>query len=287
MDLRRLDLTQLPVLHAAYLEAFSDYSVPVRPTLAQFGEMLCRRGVDWPHSVGAFEGENLVGVQIIGTGEYGFEGTLSAYNLLTGVVPSARGKQLGKALIGQALESLGASPAEQILLECVQSNKVALDLYRDLGFQVTRSLECLDVPGEKLVYKQIAANVSIREITSPVWVRLGDHCTWSPSWQNSNEAMRRARPKPTVLGAYRDDAIVGYAALFQESGDLAQFTVHPGKHHEGIGSALFAACARRLIPGVNRIRIMNVPSDAEEDLDFFRARGAELITKQFELRRPI
>ncbi len=89
------------------------------------------------------------------------------------------------------------------------------------------------------------------------------------------------------MSLYRDDAIVGYAAFFQETGDLAQFAVHQGKHREGIGSALFAACSRRLIPGVNRIRIINVPFDAEEDLEFFQARGARSLTKQFEMRRPL
>ena len=287
MEVRLLDPGRDHSIFETYLEAFSDYSVPIHPPRPAFDAMLQRRGANWSHSVGAFDGPRLVGLQIMARGEFGSEGAPTAYNILTGVVPSHRGRGLARAMFERVLQSLESSPAERVLLECIQTNTAALAHYRRQGFEVTRSFECLEIPRHHFRDHADAANVAVRRIQTPQWVRLGDLRTWQPSWQNANVCLSRAEPAPTVLGAYRDESLMGYAALFTGSGDLAQFTVGQTHRGEGVGSALYVACLRRLEPQVDRLRLINIPSDAQGDLAFFRARGAEVFTRQYEMMRPL
>lgn len=287
MELRLLDENDLDAVFETYLEAFSDYSIPVNPPREAFDRMLQRRGAVWPRSVAAFDGERMVGLQVTALGEYGYEGTPTAYDVFTGVIPSHRGQGLAGQMFSRVLEELRPGEAEQFLLECIVTNERALSAYRKQGFEITRKLECFELEVELLEAEAPAANVAIREVSSPQWVRLADLHSWQASWQNARQAMERAVPPPLVIGAFRDEQLVGYAALFPDSGDLAQLAVGPEHHREGIGSALFASCVRRLAADVNRIRAINVPADAEEDLAFLRARRAEVFTQQFEMVRKL
>ena len=57
MELRALGPDCLETLYPAYLEAFSDYVIPVRPSFEAFASMLERRGANWERSIGAFDGD--------------------------------------------------------------------------------------------------------------------------------------------------------------------------------------------------------------------------------------
>ena len=53
-----------------------------------------------------------------------------------GVLPSARGKGLGKALVNQLLKQAISQQASKVMLEVRVSNQVAIQLYQQLGFVV-------------------------------------------------------------------------------------------------------------------------------------------------------
>ncbi len=61
MEIRFLDNFDLTGLHQAFLQAFSDYLVPMHLSRDQFHEMLIRRGARNDISVGAFENDIPVG----------------------------------------------------------------------------------------------------------------------------------------------------------------------------------------------------------------------------------
>lgn len=287
MELRALDETPPEAVYTTYLEAFADYSVPVHPDRVAFAGMLKRRGARMDRSVGAFDGERLVGLQVTGLGDWGFDGVPTAYDVFTCLLPEVRGQGLAGKLFDKVRALLRPGEADQFLLECIQTNERGLRAYAKQGFEVTRGLECFEIPRERLRTQAPAANVALREIDSPPWIRLSDLRSWHPSWQNGNGSLQRADPAPVYVAATRDDALVGFAALFPETGDLAQLSVHPAHHRQGIATALLAACTRRLRPDVQQVRVVNVPSDATSDLAFYEAVGAEVFTRQFEMLKTL
>ncbi|MEM7812333.1 MAG: N-acetyltransferase [Planctomycetota bacterium] len=58
-----------------------------------------------------------------------------------GVVPSARGRGVGRALLVRALLGFRESGLSRVSLEVTATNTPAIDLYRDLGFRIVRTTE--------------------------------------------------------------------------------------------------------------------------------------------------
>ena len=57
-----------------------------------------------------------------------------------GVVPEHRGQGLGRALILKSLAGFALARMKRVVLEVTASNLVAVELYRGLGFRITRTM---------------------------------------------------------------------------------------------------------------------------------------------------
>ena len=57
-----------------------------------------------------------------------------------GVVPEHRGVGLGRALVIKSLEGFLSCRVKRVVLEVTANNVTAVDLYRSLGFRVTRTM---------------------------------------------------------------------------------------------------------------------------------------------------
>jgi GNAT superfamily N-acetyltransferase len=57
-----------------------------------------------------------------------------------GVIPAHRGRGLGRALVLKALEGFRAANMHRVYLEVTAQNTTAVELYRSLGFRVTRTV---------------------------------------------------------------------------------------------------------------------------------------------------
>ena len=57
-----------------------------------------------------------------------------------GVVPEHRGLGLGRALLLKSLEGFRMSGVKRVVLEVTASNLIAVELYRQLGFRITRTM---------------------------------------------------------------------------------------------------------------------------------------------------
>ena len=57
-----------------------------------------------------------------------------------GVVPDHRGQGLGRALVLQSLLGFRRARLKRVLLEVTAGNRIAVDLYRSIGFRITRSM---------------------------------------------------------------------------------------------------------------------------------------------------
>jgi RimJ/RimL family protein N-acetyltransferase len=87
-------------------------------------------------SFGAFEGSELVGIIVLGReGHRKLEHKALIWSMY--VVPEARGKGIGRALLMSALELARSVPGiRQVNLCVTANNSTAIDLYKSVGFEV-------------------------------------------------------------------------------------------------------------------------------------------------------
>lgn len=266
--IRTLTPDDFESLFAAFGAAFSDYVVKLTPDREQLLEMFTRRGWVPELSVGAFDRETMVAFTVNCV-----DGD-RAYDSGTGVVPTHRRSGLGRAVMERSFELLRP---RAYVLEVLDNNVRAVELYRSLGFAVVRGLQCWTFQPRSVI-----ASPSDR---SPAPGRRWDSETarlwWDvePSWQNSISSIRRAQSPHVVLGS--DDA---YAVLFPESGDLAQLAVRPEARTRGLGTALLQEAAA--VAG-KPLRILNVDERDAGIAAFLERAGAARTVRQLEMVRML
>jgi ribosomal protein S18 acetylase RimI-like enzyme len=260
--IRTLDHDDFDAIFVAFGEAFSDYVIPFNPTREQLREMLTRRG--WaPHlSVGIWDGARMVAFTL-----NGFEHR-AAYDSGTGVVPSHRRRGLAREMMDFVLPLLREAGAERYVLEVIESNAPALELYRGVGFRERRRLQCWSYATEVPSLEPI-----MRGTMHP------EYCDVEPSWQNSMASIRRALDRFEVVGGAD-----GYAVVFPSNGDLAQLAVHPAARRRGLGTRLLRDAAT--IAG-KPLRIINVDDAAGHIAMFLDAVGARRTVRQVEMEMTL
>jgi len=245
-------------VHAAFIEAFSDYVVKFEPARDQLREMLTRRGYVPELSIGAFDDDRLVAFTLNGVSD------ALAYDTGTGVIPSHRRHGLGKQMLDFARVRLRETGYTEYILEVIESNTAALELYLAGGFHETRRLQCWSYEPQR---EATMSEIHLDEM--PEWWDI------QPSWQNSMASIRRAQDRHVTIG---DED--GYAIVFPNTGDLPRLAVRPEARRKGLGSRLLDAAAT--IAG-KPLRIMNVDL-ADNGFDTFLIRsGAKRTVRQIEM----
>jgi ribosomal protein S18 acetylase RimI-like enzyme len=248
--IRTLTAADFDAVYEAFLDAFSDYVVKLSPTREQLAEMLTRRGYVPEMSIGVFDENRLVAFTL-----NGIDGD-RAYDSGTGVVISHRRRGLARQVMQACFEVLGS---RSYVLEVIDSNRPAIELYRGLGFRETRGLQS---------YSLTAVQSYSGDAGAPV--RLYDCTTLAPSWQNSDASLARARDEHVTLSGGGGEVV-----LFPNTGDLAQMR---GR----VGMALLQAALER---AGKPLRIMNVDEREPGLGDFLEAAGAVKIVRQLEMLR--
>lgn len=292
LETRTLDSESPARRYAAFMEAFSDYSVPVTWSEAEFDAANARRGADWSLSLGAYEGGRLEGFVMSGSGEWG--GRKAAYDMGTGVLPSARGSGLA-GLLAERLKALLAERGIGLyLLEVIRDNAPALKTYERAGFRKTRDFECSEGafvdPG-----KAPPKGVAIDELATFPRAEAAAMRDWEPSWQNSDASVARNPTPLLILGAREASAgrgapgsagsgaaagrLLGYAVA-SPSGTIWQLAVAREARRRGIGSALLRALAART---GDTLRYINAQSDDSGTRTLLSRSGIREDVGQYEM----
>jgi len=104
-------------------------------------------------SIVAEENGEVVGYIIcrveLGLSNFGFGGVIKKGHIVSvAVLPEFRRRGIGEALIAEAMEGMRVYNAKQCFLEVRVSNIPAVNLYRKLGFQITRTIRGYYADGE-------------------------------------------------------------------------------------------------------------------------------------------
>ena len=280
---RSLRADDFDAIHHAFVEAFSDYVVPMKPAPEALREMFTRRGWVPELSSGVFEGKRLVAFTI-----NGLDGT-TGYDTGSGVVPSHRRRGLARKTMEHSFELLRKAGVTRYVLEVLEPNVAAAALYREVGFAETRRLDCwtLEVPsprsgGERAKVRGGArTTIPFSAVSQAGPLAEGEkELSWwdvQPSWQNSTASILRARDRYVVLGD--DDS---YAIVFPATGDVPQFAVRQEARRRGLGTRLLQDAAAT---AGKPLRVLNVDARDEGMAAFLAALGAQRFVRQIEMER--
>jgi ribosomal protein S18 acetylase RimI-like enzyme len=261
--IRTLTHSDLDAIHLAFVDSFSDYVIKLSPTREQLLEMFTRRGWVPELSVAAMDDGRIVGFTINGVdGDRGYDSG-------TGVVLSHRRRGLSRALMDRSCELLREAGCKEYVLEVLEANEKAAQLYRDCGFRETRRLQCwtFDPRNSGDVHDPLTSAAAIE----PQW------WTSEPSWQNSSHSIARARDPHVILGTGD-----GYVVVFPSNGDVPQLAVRPEARRNGLGRRLLISAAA--LAG-KPLRLINVDDNDRGTAAFLESVGAQRTVRQIEMKK--
>jgi len=261
LDIRPLTNVPFDTLAAAFNDAFSDYAVPMKMTGEQLAQMQTRRGYVAEASLGAYDGDRLVGFVLTG-----IDGD-RAYNSGTGVSVSHRREGVARQLMEGVIDRLRDRGMTSYVLEVIETNERAAALYRGVGLTERRRFQCWTYTATGRVTAKELANADLAEIAS--------HADVEPAWQNSLPSIRRAPEPHVVLGDERAAVV-----FFPRSGDLPLLTVRRDARRQKLATQLLAAAASR---AGKPLRILNLDDRDTGIAAFLGAAGAKPLVRQIEM----
>lgn len=274
IKIKNLENTGVEEIHRAFLDAFSDYDVPMNPNLDSFEKMLKRRSYSSKLSYGAFVDGSLVGLILNGEGLWNHQKTL--YDLGTGVSPMYRRQGITKALFSEVLSNMKIENVNQYLLEVLVTNERAINLYKNEGFKITRTLKCyrLNVDNFEVYHdKEIrtSSDLNILELFS----------NFFPSWQNSMVAIRNVLVDMKIVSIVKDNEILAYGVVDVKSGDVAQIAIKEGYNYKEYLQILLYELSKHT--SSNSLTLLNIDSNHKESNETLKYIGFENIADQYEM----
>lgn len=263
-------------IYQSFLNAFSDYQVPMNMTFPQFEKMLKRRGFDPNVSVGAFEGDTLVGFILNGCRTW--DGKATAYDVGTGVVPDFRKQGITSRMLQTARQNFGKSGVEQYVLEVLTANTSAANIYTKNGFTVEREFLCCQMDGGK---NRTDLLHQTEPVMDPDWELFRTFWDYQPSWQNSIQSIEAVRECFNVSAVRINNCIVGYGIIEKTTGEIPQIAVDRNWRNKGIGSSILADLMKQT--SSNQIKILNIDTRSKAMLQFITAAGFYNTVNQYEM----
>lgn len=258
---KMLDKISTETLHQAFVDAFSDYQVKMDLPFWKFQQMLQRRGYHPEISMGAFKDGRMVGFVINGLRSW--NGKATAYDLGTGVVQECRRQGITSHLLLNIQKLLKEKNIAQYLLEVIQSNESAVQIYSKQNFKIQREFACFQLEKDKFIPKTACTVECVERIDLEQFKEFWDV---EPSWQNSIDSIYAVSEAFSYVVARQDDKIVGYGIIDQKTGDIPQLAVNPNYRGKGIASSILTEMVKRTESPI--ISVLNVESHLKPMEDF-------------------
>ncbi|MCK9287770.1 MAG: GNAT family N-acetyltransferase [Sphaerochaetaceae bacterium] len=215
ITIRTLETTTVSQIHQTFKEAFSDYEVKVDISLSDFIEMLVARDIQLIRSVGAFDDELLVGFILCGYRD-GFW-----YDGGTGVIASHRNQKLASKMLEYLFDIVDSEQGE-FLLEVLEHNTVAKQLYERYGCVTTRVFDCYSIETGVLASHEIDSFEFDHTADSYGKLDINRYLSYEPSWQNARKSILNNMANYQYVGLIKDKKTIAYGIMNTAKGDIAQ-----------------------------------------------------------------
>lgn len=279
---KNLNNIDINILHETFLEAFSDYSVNITMPLESFKTMLAAKGFNPEISVGAFKQPENRLVGFILNGKRFWNGKLTAYDMGTGIIPAFRKNGISSQMVKNIKEILLKNSVEQYLLEVIQSNTPAFELYKSNGFLITRSFSVFQLNSKinsqnlfdyDIYFPERIADEELEELKS-FW-------SFSPSWQNSIDSVKAVFSQFVYVMVKHEERLIGYGIVDKNLGNIPQIAVHQDYRNKGIGKKIVEELFKKT--NSSFLRIVNVDDSCREMKEFLCKLGFVQTSSQYEM----
>lgn len=274
---KSLEDVKLEVIYKVFIEAFSDYQVKLDLSFFKFRNMMVRRGLKLEMSVGIFNNKELIGMVLNGVRRW--NGRVTAYDLGTGIVPKYR--KMG--LTGEALKVVKKlckeKGVEYYLLEVLQGNTGAVELYRKNNFKLSREFDCYTLKKVNIEEKEDIVIKKFDFFSDEQWEKIEKYCDYKPSWQNSIDSIKASSENFEYFAVIIEGEIVGYGIVEKGTGDIPQIAVEKKYRNRGIGRSIL----NELGSIAGEVRLLNIDCRDEGLRKFLLKAGAVKFVSQYEM----
>lgn len=273
-------LSNIPVeqVHQAFVDAFSNYEVPIQMPFEKFVEMMKTRDLNPDFSVGCFDGDFLVGFILTGYRE--LNGLKVCYDGGTGVIKAYQRKGIGEMLLKELLPILPEKQISRFVLEVLENNTPAIKLYQKHGFVKTRNLECFEMVKHEL--RPVPDRGFGITVTNPATLIHNEelYLLYPPTWQNEIQSVLNVSENYTCISLACSSKILGYGFIHKTKGDIPQIGILEEWKNWGLEAHLIAELARHT--NSEKITVLNV--EAENYLgETLRKLGFKNFVNQWEM----
>ncbi|QNK64005.1 GNAT family N-acetyltransferase [Pedobacter sp. PAMC26386] len=280
IEIKNLENIDLEELVSVINLSFSDYIVPMQLNLEKLRSKIVAEDIKLELSTGVFDADKMVGFMLHGLRES--DKGLLVYNAATGVIPDYRGGGLVSAMYGHLLPELKKKQVKKMVLEVITGNHSAIKAYEKMGYTVDRKLDCYT---GKLRIKKNSPVTLLKEIDGFNWAGFVSFWDTIPSWQNAIQTLENSKEQCRLIGAYRDDLLVGYAIFNPTSRKINQFAVAAAYRGKGIGSHLFSYINE--VVEQQEVYVYNLDNMDVNTRGFLKSLGLGEVITQFEMSRMV
>lgn len=252
-------------------------------SIKQFKKMIKARDVDKNVSIGAFDGEKLVGIMLVGSRVCGEEQT--AYDICIGVIKEYRNQKITSEMFEYTKKVLKKMGIHKYILEVIKSNDAAVHLYKKQGFKVIRELNCFYCEKDKMYLESKDERVYNIDIINNVEDKTNkefeEFWDFNPSWQNSTHSINVMKKDLTFISAKINNKIVGYGVVDKLSGDIMQLAVDKNYRRQNIGHSILMYIFN--IIESKGIYVINVDSTCDSMKRFLNSVNLQDYVDQYEM----
>ena len=269
MLVKPLSTVDIDVLIDCFLEAFTNYYVPMPTDKNYYKQRWQAAKVDYKLSFGMFDNDKLVGFIIHAIAPRGAR--LVAYNSGTGVIPTYRGQGIVNRIYKHALPILKEQGITHSVLEVISENNRAIKAYKNVGFHVCKNFPCFK--GSLSVTNQGAPLLKKVSYENLNWRALPNQHLYS--WDNHFTTLKDSNYSYYTLSI--NDDLKAYVVMNTDTGYIAQIEVL--KDEETLWDLLLASISKL----ANEVRIVNVDDRLTTKINALKRAGLHNYVNQFEM----
>lgn len=283
MNIKSLENTDFEIIASAFNEAFCKYEIQI--SKQELSLMLKRRGFLPELSFGAFDGEKLVSFTLNGIGPY--NGVLTAYDTGTGTLEEYRGKGLASEVFNFSLPFLRKAGVTKYLLEVLQHNTPAINVYKNQGFIMSREFCYYRIGHSEIKLRNYnnSSGFGLQKISLDQISCCTNFQDFMPSWQNSLESIARSKEGFKFLGAFDNDRLIGYCISEPKSGDITQIAVDKTYRRQGVGTFMLSHALK--LNENECIKIVNTDVTCASISGFLESNSITMRGKQYEMIKDL